>query len=654
MFYKPIYDQRKKWMIFFLCFLLIFTSVMKYNPVRAATYTAKDLISAVKELESLPGYTPEGLLHYMSGEKDEFTSLLETSSFSLKNIKTIHEGETSLDVSQLLKGMVEGCGLADYQEYVNRPGSVEFLTAMDEYNIGKSDCISDSLSLYYDDLTNEKRITKFVQSFYRPANLNYEDFKQRVQEIHQSYGISGDPSEYLYKNLSKTSNVTVSSISLSCPEFISIGDTANITMNTVPWNADTSKVSFVSDYPEIATIDEKGVITGISKGKVTFTATIGDVSNHVSTTIIKSVRSLDDRTKEKEIMVGESFNIDIKIEPDDMTYMDLTFSSSNSQIASVDQDGKVTGMSGGYATITATALNGKSISHEIKVIQKIDRIEADSSMELICGENKKINYSIYPSSFVKNDVVFESEEEEIVSVDTNGILHPKKNGEAIVILSSESNPSVMTEITVTVITKMKKILPDENQVYYMDHEDSFKYHVYPETTSQKELSYEMKENEYARMDGDKIIPKKIGQTELVVRSTDGTNLMKKVTIYIRQPVKRISVKDKIYLKKGETFQIYYTLEPANSSKKTILLKSRQPEIVAISNTKVVAKNYGKAKIILTADDPKKVSTSCYVIVERPFWHYVFPLSFFFLLSYFVCFCKKRRKKTQQHKRENFT
>lgn len=76
---------------------------------------------------------------------------------------------------------------------------------------------------------------------------------------------------------------------------------------------------------------------------------------------------------------------------------------------------------------------------------------------------------------------------------------------------------------------MKEIVPNKWQSYYMGYSQKFRYDTDPVTTSNKELVYEMKKNDYASVKSDgTIVPKKIGQTEMTVRSTDGTKLSKKL------------------------------------------------------------------------------------------------------------------------------
>ena len=226
------------------------------------------------------------------------------------------------------------------------------------------------------------------------------------------------------------------------------------------------------------------------------------------------------------------------------------------------------------------------------------------------------------------------------------MIYPKKNGSTQIIVESKNAADIYSVTNITVITKMNEIVPDKWQSYYMGYSQKFRYDTDPTTTSNKELVYEMKKNDYASVKSDgTIVPKKIGQTEMTVRSTDGTKLSKKVTIYIEQMVENITVKKNIYLKKGERFHVYYTISPVNATKKAITLKSGDKEKVETDGDSVIAKGYGKTKVTIQSQDPGHKSTEFYVIVKRPLWHYLVVAGIGILLMVgMVELLKKERKK----------
>ena len=149
--------------------------------------------------------------------------------------------------------------------------------------------------------------------------------------------------------------------------------------STLEWTAtgDMTLKDFVftSSDPSIATVDENGTITGVSVGDVRITAksktpfsASGTEDDCLSATYkyhIK-VRTTDidsmyypeitgeDAITEKNIAVGETKSCTLKIiSMGKGSLDDVEFSSSDSEIATVDEEGRVTGKKKGYVTITA-------------------------------------------------------------------------------------------------------------------------------------------------------------------------------------------------------------------------------------------------------------------------------------------------------------
>ena len=75
---------------------------------------------------------------------------------------------------------------------------------------------------------------------------------------------------------------------------------------------------------------------------------------------------------QKALNVGDTFTITATVKPDNATDKSVTWSSSNTSVATVDENGVVTAVAEGTATITATASNGVEASCTVTVKQKGD------------------------------------------------------------------------------------------------------------------------------------------------------------------------------------------------------------------------------------------------------------------------------------------
>ncbi len=165
-------------------------------------------------------------------------------------------------------------------------------------------------------------------------------------------------------------SVNVSSITLNKSALqLVIGESYNLTAKVIPTNATDSTIKWSSSKKSVATV-KNGVITAVSSGKATITATSSDgvVKATCNVTVAKpfvKVSSLTLSSKSVTLEVGESKSITPAVSPDDATNPTITWSSSDKSVAEF-KNGKVVAKKAGTAVITAQSSN-KSIKKTCKV-----------------------------------------------------------------------------------------------------------------------------------------------------------------------------------------------------------------------------------------------------------------------------------------------
>lgn len=632
-----------------LLFAILLIGITNTSTMFAAGISMNEYLNCLSKLEDAAirygGNKEKNILSFFDNTDDEFVDYAMSEYedlFEIQSNKIMHTSTGDINIHQLLKGILNHTEEQDYIQYSNNVSSKKFLTAIDENNISLGNSISDSIASYYQTLTKKKRVKVFTNTYYSPKSYQREKFYNTVYKINNKKGITNpDIAKYLYENYP---SYAIESISAEQEKtYVDLGSTVNLEVNISPFDAKYDTMNYSSNHPEIADVDASGNIIGKSIGEASVSISVNGVVEEQKIQVVKPIEALMDHTKVKEIEVGKEAKMDVSISPSDATVQELEYESSDPSIASIDRQGNIKTHAPGYVGITAKSYNGISITHQFKVYQRIKSIQTKESKTLIMGKPERLSYKIFPLGVTDQHVKFSSSDEDIVAVDENGMMYPKKNGKTQVMVYSEKAADIYGVTNIEVITKMEDILPDKNQSYYMNYPQKFKYDTNPSTTSNKNLKYTMKKNEYASIEKDgRIIPQKIGQTNLSVTSTDGTNLKKDVTIYIEQMVEKITVKKKVYMKKGESFQLYYTIAPVNATKKSITLQSENPKKIKIKGGSVIAKGYGKTKVTIQADDPGHQKAVCYIIVKRPFWHYAL-VAVLFVGAYFMV--KRIRKKS---------
>ncbi|OUN45566.1 hypothetical protein B5G26_00630 [Anaerotignum lactatifermentans] len=172
-------------------------------------------------------------------------------------------------------------------------------------------------------------------------------------------------------------DVAVESVTLN-PTTLTLekGGTGTLTATVAPENATNNTVTWSSSNPEFATV-ANGTVTAVSAGTATITVTTAD-GNHKATCAVtvtpKTVLVSSIQVQgTASLYVGNTAKLTAKVEPSDATNPNVTWDSLNKEIATVDQEGNVTALKAGAATITATAKDSSGISGRLEVtVQQVD------------------------------------------------------------------------------------------------------------------------------------------------------------------------------------------------------------------------------------------------------------------------------------------
>ena len=166
--------------------------------------------------------------------------------------------------------------------------------------------------------------------------------------------------------------VPVESIVLDAgTEMVPAGKTLNVKVNIEPKNATAKKQDWTSSDETVATV-QNGKVKGIAPGTATITAKAMDNSGVTASLEIRVVQPVKkitiDAGKTLNLPVGYTQMITLNIQPDDATVKDVTWTSSNEKVATVDNNGLVTAVAKGKGKITAEAADGSKVKAVVNVV----------------------------------------------------------------------------------------------------------------------------------------------------------------------------------------------------------------------------------------------------------------------------------------------
>lgn len=128
-----------------------------------------------------------------------------------------------------------------------------------------------------------------------------------------------------------------------------------LTATVSPQNATNKEVKWTSSDDAVAYVDN-GVVTASKGGDATITASVGDFSATCTVSVIVPVSSITLNKTELTLLVGDNAQLEATVNPEDATDKTVTWYSSDTDIATVD-DGKITAVNFGIAYISVQTGN---------------------------------------------------------------------------------------------------------------------------------------------------------------------------------------------------------------------------------------------------------------------------------------------------------
>ena len=192
-----------------------------------------------------------------------------------------------------------------------------------------------------------------------------------------------------------------------------------------------------------------GYISAVNSGSSSTGSEVNGVVKSVSVTgvTIKSSTTLQ---------AGSSETLTPTITPSNASNKNVTFTSSNKAVATVDSNGTVTAVSPGTATITVkTADGGKTDTCTVTVTAKpipVTDVSLDkSSISLNVGSTAKVTATVSPSNATNKACSYSSTNPSVADVDQNGNITAKAAGSAVIVAKTQDG-ELTAECTVKVTT----------------------------------------------------------------------------------------------------------------------------------------------------------------------------------------------------------
>jgi len=255
-----------------------------------------------------------------------------------------------------------------------------------------------------------------------------------------------------------TSVIAVDGVSLNKESVnILVGEIETLTVTITPENATNKDVTWTSSNTSVATVSTKGEVTAVSEGTAYINAATKDGGYQARCTVTVSQRvsvtgvSLKAST---ELLVNHTETLYAIIEPDNATYKNVTWSSSNTSVATVSTEGIVTAVSAGTTTVTVTTVDGKKTASCTVTVSNISVPVTGVSLNktsasLVVGNTEELTATITPTTATNQIITWNSSNTTVAEVSAAGVVTANNVGTAnITVTTDDGNKTASCNVTV--------------------------------------------------------------------------------------------------------------------------------------------------------------------------------------------------------------
>jgi uncharacterized protein YjdB len=339
------------------------------------------------------------------------------------------------------------------------------------------------------------------------------------------------------------------------------GKAVILTATVSPENATNKSVTWTSSSDSVASVDLKGVVIGKSQGAAVITAKTADGGYTAFCTVVVNgnninvpVTGVSLSKTNIALETGKAIVLEAQIKPTNATNKNVSWSSSNTDIATVDDKGLVTAKQPGVTVINArTADGGFGAYSVVTVANKVDNIVSVTGikldkqvLELKENQNTKLTAAVYPSDATNKAIKWSTNNSSVATVDSYGNIKALKEGVSIITATTVDNN--LKDICVVIV---KDVEDDDN---------------------------------------------------------DNDNIYKVTSVRLN--------KYTLNIKEGQSHKLVAIIAPGNASNKSVEWKSSNTKVAEItSDGRVIARGKGEAVITVTTKDGK-YTAKCKVVVSE--------------------------------------
>ena len=248
---------------------------------------------------------------------------------------------------------------------------------------------------------------------------------------------------------------------------IDINNSRKLSVDYSPSNTtDNKDISWSSSNNNIVSVTSDGTIRGVSKGIATITAdSVMGPSDSIEIEVLVPITKIDIAESSVSMEKGESKKLTLSVSPDNTTDT-YSWSSSDSNIIKVDQEGNIIAVDAGEATITVETSRGLSDSCLVKSNISSTKVELDKTSVNVFIDDKVVLYPAMTPENSTDTITWTSSDNNVVKIGTNNEIQLVAAGKARITATTTSGKTAYCDITVNNDIRVAKLVLSKEEYNY--------------------------------------------------------------------------------------------------------------------------------------------------------------------------------------------
>ena len=377
---------------------------------------------------------------------------------------------------------------------------------------------------------------------------------------------------------------------------IPAGGTALLAATCTPEDASERKVTFTTNDAGVAKVQGTS-LKAIQRGEcdlVVASVQNPEITETLRVLVIQPVKNITINAGNRKVAAGSTLQLTAICQPDNASIQNVTWASKTPNIATVDENGTVTGLKKGTANITATAADGSNAVGTVMltVTQSVTAISMRTpEVQVVTGRTVTASATALPAEANDKTMTWTTDDPSIATVRGNGQtcqVTGVKAGTCILTATSNSNPAVYATATVVVsqlVTGITNVNSPAELSFKVGESVQTRWSIQPEDATNAALSFKSNSPKVATVDANGLVTGMgRGKVTITAASKDAGKKTGSVKVEVIQPVTGVKIqRSRYYIQLGYHPSIRAEVQPRNANNQSVIWASMDENIASVAS-----------------------------------------------------------------------